>query len=104
MVCEGPGRTENWGSRVQALDGAGVVGLVWRQSWAVKVSVMLMPSVVLEGVVQWSWTWSPMRWAVRSATISGRCRDGGRGGPGLAQPMARGRRRVVLRARQGCRR
>ena len=98
MVCEGPGRTEKRGSGVQALDREWSAGLPWRQSWAVSVPGMLTPSVVLEGVVQWRWTESPMRWAARSVTTSGRCRDGGRGGPGLAQPtsrMTRGKRRVT---------
>lgn len=51
MVCEGPGRTARRGSGVQVLEGV-VAGFSWRQSCAVSVPGMLMPSVVCEGVVQ----------------------------------------------------
>ena len=70
------------------------VGLAWRQSSAVMLPLMSRLSVLWAGVVQWSSTWSPMRWAVRSVTISGRLSEGGRGLPGLAQPMARERSAV----------
>ncbi len=46
-------------------------------------------SVVSMGVVQERWTASPMRSARRSEMGVGRLRDGGRGGPGLAQPVSR---------------
>jgi hypothetical protein len=47
-----------------------------------------MREVVWVGVVQWSSTVSPMRWAARSFTGSGRLREGAKGGAGLAHPMA----------------
>jgi hypothetical protein len=85
MAWVGPGCMGRRWTGVQA-----VAGLVWRQNSAVRGPLRLRPSVVREGVVQWSWTWLPMRWAVRSVTTSARFRVGGRGLPGLAQPIAMG--------------
>ena len=78
---------------------------VMRQISAVIAPLTAMWSVVLVGVVQCSRTTSPMRSAVRSFTGSGRSSEGGRGGPGLAQPgkgdaEARRRRRKPWRGGQ----
>jgi hypothetical protein len=76
---------------VEVVDGLGS-----RQISAVRGVGTLKPSTVWEGVVQWRRTRSPTRCAVRSLGISLRWRDGGRGGPGLAQAMRR-EARVVAR-------
>ena len=84
----GPGWTASCIAGLQA--GAGeVVEIVVRQTSAVIVPLTLMRSVVISGVVQCSWTTSPMRSAVRSFATSGRFSEGGCGGPGLAQPAAK---------------
>ena len=78
------------GWRVEGVVAAvGSGAMVVRQMWAVMFPLMGRPSVVLAGVVHWRMTLSPMRWAVRSVMGRGRFRDGGRGGPGLAQPVIR---------------
>ena len=83
--------------------GAAVVSaaMLVRQRWAVMEPLMGRPSVVLVGVVHWRVILSPMRSAVRSVMGRGRLRDGGRGGPGLAQPVVR-MARVAMSSRAGC--
>ena len=73
-----------------AADGGGIDGAGSRQISAVREPLIGRSSVVFAGVVQWSCTSSPTRWAVRSLTGWGRRSDGARGGPGLAQPIASG--------------
>ena len=90
IVCEGPGATFCLRTGVQA------EGAVIRQSSIVIGFEMVSPSVVLEGLVQRRCTSSPTRSAARSAIGLGRCSEGGRGVPGLAQPLhsVQNRRRV----------
>lgn len=79
-----PGGTGNRTTGTQAGDGAEETAM--RQTSAVMGPLTGRRSFVVCGVVQCSRTRSPMRSAVRSFTVSGRLRDGGRGGAGLAHP------------------
>ena len=56
-------------------------------------------SVVRGSVVQWSWTSSPTRAAVRPDEMTaGRLRVGGKGGPGLAHPAREIKARIAATA------
>jgi hypothetical protein len=76
-----------WGVGVMVDAAVVSAAMLVRQMWAVMFPLMGRLSVVLVGVVHWRMTLSPMRSAVRSVMGRGRLRDGGRGGPGLAQPI-----------------
>src|SRR5487761_685801 len=95
----GPGLTERrlTVGQLGAAECDGAAGSS-RQISAVRGGGTLSPSVVLAGVVQWRATLLPVRMAVRSVMKRGRCRDGGRAGPGLAQPDKDATRRVTASA------
>src|SRR6185312_4890694 len=75
-------------------------GRASRQTSAVTGPLISRSSVAREGVVQWSATALPTRWAERSATIPGRWNDGGSGGRWLARPMAKASHSMAIAGNQ----